>query len=353
VASNADEKEWEQEFEHIPYQYSMSSYGADYTVDMLVKRMAAGDIYVPPFQRGFVWSYIQASRFVESLLLGLPVPGIFLSREYNTQKLLVIDGQQRLSTLQFFYDGIFQPTGRQFTLKGVQPEFEGATYKTLKPEDRRRLDDSVIHATIVKQDKPEEDNSGIYYIFERLNTGGTLLLPQEIRSSIFQGEFDNLLKELNQNPTWRSIFGRVSSHMRDQELILRFFALRFYCDRYSRPMKIFLNKYMGMNRHLKYQSREELTRIFVSTMETAAKSIGTNAFKLEKVITASILDSVAVGISCRLERGDITDHVELARRYQELLKNEHFLNAVTVSTADEKNVRLRIEMATKVFADVK
>jgi len=331
----------------------MSSYGADYTVDMLVKRMGTGDIYVPPFQRGFVWSYIQASRFVESLLLGLPVPGIFLSREYNTQKLLVIDGQQRLSTLQFFYDAIFQPTGRQFTLKGVQPEFEGATYKTLKPEDRRRLDDSIIHATIVKQDKPEEDNSGIYYIFERLNTGGTSLLPQEIRSSIFQGEFDNLLKELNQNPTWRSIFGQVSSHMRDQELILRFFALRFYCDRYSRPMKIFLNKYMGMNRHLKHQSREELTRIFVSTMETAAKSIGTNAFKLEKVITASIFDSVAVGISRRVEKGDITDHVELARRYQELLKDEHFLNAVMVSTADEKNVRLRIEMATRAFADVK
>ena len=331
----------------------MTSYGADYTVDMLVKRMLAGDIHVPPFQRGFVWSYIQASRFVESLLLGLPVPGIFLSREYNTQKLLVIDGQQRLRTLQFFYDGIFQPTGREFTLKGVQPEFEGATYKTLKTEDRRRLDDSIIHATVVKQDKPEEDNSSIYYIFERLNTGGTTLLPQEIRSSIFQGEFDNLLKELNQNAAWRSIFGDISRRMRDQELILRFFALLFHDDKYSRPMKLFLNKYMGMNRHLEHQSKDELSRIFVSTVETAAKSIGPNAFKLEKVITASIFDSVAVGISRRLERGSIADHTELARRYQELLKQEHFLNAVTVSIADEKNVHLRIEMATKAFADVK
>jgi len=107
--------------------------------------------------------------------------------------------QQRLRTLQFFYEGQFKPTGQVFELKGVQPEFEKKTYETLAVEDRRRLDDSVMHATIVKQDKPEEDNSSIYYIFERLNTGGTLLMPQEIRSSIFQGELNDLLKELNQN----------------------------------------------------------------------------------------------------------------------------------------------------------
>src|SRR5689334_16025480 len=82
-----------------PLQYSITSYGADYPVDSLVKRIQVGDIFVPEFQRHFVWKHPQASRFIESLLLGLPVPGIFLSRDEETNKLLVIDGQQRLETL--------------------------------------------------------------------------------------------------------------------------------------------------------------------------------------------------------------------------------------------------------------
>src|SRR5437899_942572 len=133
-------EEQTEEEEVVPFKYSITSYGADYPVDSLVQRIRNGDIYVPAFQRDFVWTLPQASKFVESLLLGLPVPGIFLSREEPTQKLLVIDGQQRLRTLQFFYDGIWRPTGREFALRDVQSEFDGITYNALKPKDKRRLD---------------------------------------------------------------------------------------------------------------------------------------------------------------------------------------------------------------------
>lgn len=112
----------------IPYRYSISSYGADYPVDSIVKRLQAGSIYIPSFQRGFVWNLKQSSRFIESLLLGLPVPGIFLSKDPDTQQLLVVDGQQRLRTLQFFYEGIFESTSREFALIKVQPQFVGKTY---------------------------------------------------------------------------------------------------------------------------------------------------------------------------------------------------------------------------------
>ena len=137
--------------EVVPFRYSITSYGADYPVDSLVKRISEGNIYIPPFQREYVWNYRQASRFIESLLLGLPVPGIFLARDQDTQKMLVIDGQQRLSSLQYFYSGIFAETGREFRLKYVQEQFAGLTYKSLPEEDRRRLDDSIIHATIVSK----------------------------------------------------------------------------------------------------------------------------------------------------------------------------------------------------------
>src|SRR5439155_24071146 len=83
-------------------RYQISSYGADYPVDGLVKRLRSGDIELPRFQREFVWPVTQSSKFIESLLLGLPVPAIFLSKDPETQKLLVIDGQQRLKSLLFF-----------------------------------------------------------------------------------------------------------------------------------------------------------------------------------------------------------------------------------------------------------
>jgi len=107
----------------MPLRNDITSYGADYVVDVLIRRLEKGDIQIPDFQRGYVWSHKTASRFIESLLLGLPVPGIFLSREGETLKHLVIDGQQRPRTLELFYDGVFSPTNRAFSLVGVQPRF--------------------------------------------------------------------------------------------------------------------------------------------------------------------------------------------------------------------------------------
>jgi len=172
--------------EIIPFQYSITAYGADYPVDGLVKRISDGSIFIPPFQRQFRWDRKRASRFVESLLLGLPVPGIFLSREEETNKLLVIDGHQRLRTLQCFYEGVFTD-GKEFSLIGVQQQYNGATYESISEEDRRRLDDSILHATIVRQDEPSDDNSSVYQIFNRLNTGGVNLNPQELRACLYHG----------------------------------------------------------------------------------------------------------------------------------------------------------------------
>lgn len=203
--------------EHVPLRYSITSYGADYPIDSLVSRLNSDAIYVPKFQRGFVWNMKRASRFIESLLLGLPVPGIFLARESETQRLIVIDGQQRLKSIQFFYEGFFPGASpdkwREFRLDlntpGISNNFHASSYKSLSDEDRRHLDDSIIHATIIKQDEPSDGQSSVYSIFERLNTGGMSLSPQEIRASIFHGQFSNLLEVLNKNTYWRALFGPI------------------------------------------------------------------------------------------------------------------------------------------------
>ena len=105
-ASVRDETETTDIVEEVNYR--ITSYGVDFDVEGLVRRINEDDIFVPDFQRGFVWSFKQASPFIESLLLGPPMPGIFLTTEPITEKLMVIDGQQRLKTLQYYYSGKFR-----------------------------------------------------------------------------------------------------------------------------------------------------------------------------------------------------------------------------------------------------
>jgi Protein of unknown function DUF262 len=350
--------------EVIPLNYEITSYGADYPVDGLVKRLENGDITVPRFsagrqdgdevvgfQREYVWSKTQADRFIESLLLGLPIPGIFLVRE-NDGRLLVLDGHQRLQTLKNFYEGIFK--GRSFKLVHVQDRFKNLTYKDLEAEDRRRLDNSIIHATIVKQDEPTGDQSSVYLIFERLNSGGTILQPQEIRVALYHGPFADLLVALNEYPAWRQLFGKRSQRLKDLELIQRFLGLFYYGDHYARPMKAFLNRYMATNRQLQAQSEEELTSIFVLTVDTIIAGIGPRAFKPSNAVNAAVLDSVMVGVASRIVvGGELQNPIRLLEPYRRLLANPDYIRVTSRSTADDENVALRLELARDAFLGVK
>lgn len=348
--------------EVIPYDFEITSYGADYDVDGLVKRMRRGDIIVPTFdpetesesgivgfQRRYVWRRPQADRFIESLLLGLPVPGIFLVKEPSGIH-LVLDGQQRLKTLEGFYKGLL--LGKEFKLETVQDRFKGKTYESLDDDDRRRIDDAIIHATIVRQDAPTEEQESVYLIFERLNTGGTTLRPQEIRSALYYGDLAGLLRDLNQNESWRSIYGKVSDRLKDQELILRFFAMRFHGASYKRPMKVFLNRYMATNRRLEVQDEDQLREAFEGTIAVLLEAKGTRVFRIGAAINAAVVDSVMTGVAKRLAKSDIGDSQALAAAYDGLLADEDYLDAVGRATADEDSVKTRLEKSEEAFSDV-
>lgn len=343
----------EGEIEVAPLGYVISSYGADYTVDGLVKRMREGSVYVPEFQRGFVWDVKDASRFVESLLLGLPVPSIFLSKEADTGKLLVVDGQQRLLSLRYFYDGIWEPTKREFSLRAVDRTFEGKTYRALRDEDRRRLDDAILHVTIFKQDEPSEDQSGIYQVFERLNSGGKKLTPQEIRSAVHHsGGMRALLHELNMNEEWRAIYGPEDGRMRDQELVLRFLAFYYEAANYKSPLVNFLNAFMGRYKQLEQPRANEMKKVFSDTIHFIYQAIGRTAFRPIRALNAAVFDSVMVGLAKRLTRGPVRDLDQLKIRYDDLLRNQQFLDACGRGTAGEERVNTRIGLATTAFSEL-
>jgi uncharacterized protein with ParB-like and HNH nuclease domain len=341
----------ETEEEAIDFRYIITSYGADYPVDSLMKRIDDEVIFVPPFQRQFVWNINEASKFIESLILGLPVPGIFLSKEKETNKLLIVDGQQRLLTLYKFYQGFFD--GEQFKLVNVQEDLIGKTYRTLKPSDRIRLDDSILHATIVRQDEPDDNDSSVYQIFERLNSGGRALRPQEIRACIYYGEFNQLLSDLVMRPSWRRIFGKTSDErLKEQELILRFFALLFYLNVYEKPLKGFLNTVMSRNRDCKEHAKDEMTKIFEKTFDFISTNISTKPFRIKRNLNLGAFDAISTGLAVRLLKADICDIKSFRDAYNTLIEDKEFIHIVQGGTSDEKNIQRRVQMAIEAFEKI-
>lgn len=349
--------------EVITTTYDITSYGADYPVDGLVKRLEQKDILIPSFdpaftestdvqgfQRRFVWTRPQMDKFIESLLLGLPVPGIFLVRE-TANKLLVLDGQQRLRTLQAYYRGIHG--GREYRLKNVQDRFAGLSYEELDDEDRRRLDDSIIHATVLRQDHPTGSQDAVYSIFERLNTGGSPLQPQEIRVALYNGEFLRRVAEYNDEADWRDLYGAPSSRFKDHELILRVFALFEEPHEYSRPVKSFLNHYLAKNQDRDPES--DLGDLFRDATRIINEFIGERAFRPVRPLNAAVLDSVMVGVMRRLrelDEDEIADGEAMQAAYTALIQNPDYLHATTSSTAAEDAVAARLTLATDAFANV-
>ncbi|MEC9245312.1 MAG: DUF262 domain-containing protein [Pseudomonadota bacterium] len=338
--------ELEDEIEEISDEdvvYQINTFGADYTVDGLVKRFDRGDIFRPEFQRNFVWTWPQASKFIESILLGLPIPSVFLYREESTQKHLIVDGLQRLTTLHAFHKGRFPHNDRTFRLKDVKSRFEGRTIDDLEEEDHRRFEDAVIHAMVIQQTNPGNDNSSVFHIFDRLNSNGTPLQPQEMRAAIYHGPFQALLGRLNEVTSWREIFGPVHKRAKDQELILRFLALANSRNTYEKPMKTFLNGYMEKQRYLNSDIADNLTQQFTKTIDRAYAALGNRAFRPQRAMNVAVYDAVMVAI---LECPDAQES-DIRRAYGSLIADDSFIQMSSDATSDESNVHGRIDMAIK------
>jgi hypothetical protein len=338
-----------------PPRYEIATYPADFTLEVLRSKWDAGELVIPPFQRGFVWSQVQASKLIESFLVGLPVPAVFLYTERNSEKSLVVDGQQRLRTVFYFFEGIFgeEQKGRRsvFRLKGLSEDspYANKTYAELEALDdvvARRLRNSVLRAFVIRQLDPNDDTS-VFHIFERLNTGGTFLHNQEVRNAVCAGPFNTLLHELNSLPAWRQVLGkeRGDSRMRDVELILRFFALFHASDRYEKPMKDFMSRYMRTHANATEELIEQYRYEFTATIETIAENLGSRPFHLYAGFNSSAFDSV----SCSFARHLDAIPADVVERYLELSGSKAFEDLVRGGTTDVEQVRGRMALAERTL----
>lgn len=148
------------------------------------------------------------------------------------------------------------------------------------------------------------------------------------------------------------MYGPPSNRLKDQELILRFLALNFSSDIYSRPMKDFLNTFMGQNRFLKRIPRDDLRKVFVSTIKIIDSVFSNRAFRPERALNAAVFDSVMVGLARRLVRGKIRKPESLKAAYSKLLRDDEYVSSVKTSTSDESIVETRLKKATSALSEV-
>jgi hypothetical protein len=340
----------EEEEEYI--QYDIATYPSDYTLSGIQELFKGGDLVVPDFQRQFVWNQKQSSLLIESFLMGLPVPPVFIYIDEDN-KGLVIDGQQRILSVIFFFDGYFGEETHQgkrqvFRLTGLSEKspYHNLRFVDLKETDQRKLRGSVLRAVNIKQLTPKADNSSVYHIFERLNTGGTALKPQEIRNCVYRGEIVTSLRTLNMDENWRKLLGKTSTdrYQRDIELVLRLFSLYQDWVKYEKPMKDFLNNSMRSNGTFDSAKSKRFLALFPQTCETIVKTLGVKPFHVRGPLNTSVLDAVLCSV---LENGGKVG-IDFKSKFQHLIGSPAFEEKVRIATTNTATVRDRIRLAKAI-----
>lgn len=351
---NIDIEEEDEGQESEPYiEYSLTSYPSDYTLSVLHEQWKNRDIVVPDFQRSYVWNVEQASKLIESFLLGLPIPQVFFYVD-DDNKFLVVDGQQRITSIAYYFDGYFgeeqSGTKKVFRLQGLpkQSPYVNKSFAELDSATQRKLRSAPLRAINIRQLRPEAESTSVYQIFERLNTGGTPLKSQEIRNAVFRGHLNEILKALNSIPSWRTLLGKrgFDKHMRDIELLLRVFALTYFRSKYDGKMKHFLSEVMRQERSGTSDEVKIFVRDFQRVSDTLANNLPNAPFRRGGPINSAMLEAVFCASLTEVEK---IDNANIDTRFEQLKQDTEFSNAISVSTNASERVKNRFEKARSIL----
>ena len=357
--------------------YDLSATPNDFNVSTLFNYIESGIIIIPGFQRHYVWDVKRASRLIESLILGLPVPQLFLYEEARN-KLLVIDGQQRLMSIYYFIKQRF-PRGearsklrKVFEEEGAIPDYvlhndkyftnfrlqlpaqlpgqlnplKGLSYATLG-ERKLQLDLRPIRNVVVKQNSPKNDDSSIYEIFSRLNSGGVNLTPQEIRLSLYHSDFYDMLISMNVDERWRRILGGRGPdlHLKDVEVLLRIFAMLTDAQNYSPSMMKFLNKFSR-----KCQTQDQEKNLYIKNLLhsflDATSDLPDNAFlnKSTNRLNIALIEAAFTAACSKAfeEKRPVRGRLD-PEALGKLEVDTQFIDAASRGTTQTANVQARLE----------
>ena len=340
--------------------FKIQSWGADLSFRELISRYDEDELVKPELQRHYVWDKSEASRFIDSILLGLPVPSIFLAKTKN-EKLLIIDGYQRIMTVRDYVKGVFSKDGNVFKLSRtdkIHDRWKGKAFVELEEKEQRKIRNTTIHAIIFMQRSPENGDTSLFQVFERINSSGRTLLPQEIRNCVYQGPINTLILSLNNNEKWRILFGKDNrdDRMRDVEYILRFLALSSTDLLFSEdaPSRISLKKYLNqfMDNYNDDSYIENFQKSFNDSVDIAMTLFGETAFhnlsatnpdQFVNRFSPTVFDSVLIAINLANSRGIPIQDTEVCQAEKiHLLKDSDYQKILSQETMRTPNIRLRI-----------
>ena len=359
-------------------EYDLVSIPNDFNTRTVVDFIDSRVVLIPGFQRNYVWDIKRASRLIESIIMALPVPQIFLY-EQGPDRYLVIDGQQRLMSIYYFVKGRFprktklaelrlvaQSLGAipsemlendeyftEFRLNLPEPtpsahnKFNGRTYSDLEEDHQRKMNLRPIRHIIVRQVGPPGDQA-MYEIFNRLNSGGVILTPQEIRRCAFDSDFYHMLDRTNTMDEWRKLVGidTPDLHMRDVEILLRGFAMLINKDKYRPSMVKFLNQFSLEAKSFGKEVLEQLQQL-LSSFLISCQDLPVDAFhSAQGRFSPAVFESVFVAICSGpyQQQHNVEGKIEL--ELLNALKADSEFNLASQSrTTSQANVHTRLERA--------
>lgn len=332
---------------------AVSRWSTDWTTETIASQIAKGNIDLAPrFQRREAWKWDKQALFIESLILGLPVPQIILAeRKDDPGRFIVIDGKQRLLSLSNFYGLQPDPILGPLILTGLKnrPDLNGKTYASISadPQLRRELSsfENQPIRTVIIGNWGSDDY--LYQVFLRINTGGTPLSPQELRQALHPGPFADFIDQLSvQSDALKGLLGLVEPdfRMRDVELVLRFYSYRNFARDYRGNLKRFLdsslawlNEDFGNARPMLVKQAEEFDRAIEATNHIFGAGNSMRKWtgeRYEGQLNRAVFDIMAYYFSFENWRNAALAHpADVKGAFENLCENdERFRSAIEATT---------------------
>lgn len=325
-----------------------------------------GDLILQPdYQRKYVMNIKLASRLIESILIDVPIPVVYLAEE-SDGTFSVIDGQQRLTSFISYIEGSL-PDNNTFKLKSlsVLKELNNKSFADLNKEHQTKIKTTTIHTILIKKESPDDIK---FEIFERLNTGSIKLNEDELRNSVYRGNYIKLLAELEEDPDFHALVrnDRYKNRMIYRGMFLRFFAFseKTYLN-YSASMKQFLNKELRDNQNLSDTKANEYRKRFKHCVELVKMTFGEQAFRRFVIdenkgvngqwtnsINTSLFDVQMCGF-IHYTKHDIAPHTDRIREAMiNLILDDKFFQSIAVRTNDKDQVQYRFKMWFQALNDI-
>ncbi|PUB88999.1 MAG: DUF262 domain-containing protein [gamma proteobacterium symbiont of Ctena orbiculata] len=320
----------------------------DFSISTLHEYLEKNHVYIPRFQRGYVWNRGQASRLIESLVIQCPIPVLYFDQT-DDSKFSVIDGNQRLTSIRLFLND-------EFSLRGLTtyPELEGMYYSDLDPRIKRHITNRTLRCIAILPDTHPQIK---FDVFERLNTGSVPLTPQELRHGIYHGELIDAIERISSNSKWKELTRlKKDVRMKRSELVLRYFAMSNNVQHYFKPLAGFLNKFTEDHQNPEPSVIASWESDFVQAVDTIEVLYQHRAFRPfdrnfieQRAINAALFDAQMIAVT-RI-KPDLTGFN--ARKRRNLLKetallfeDEVFAKTIGAGTSSKTSVHRRIDIFT-------